>query len=356
MIKEKYQFVDFEYVHVGSLNFDLWGNIKISCTCIRNRSSRNKMACFADKAKVELPHYVIECNTNGYINAGAKIWVSPKCRVPRDVFRNSGYHIVRNIDDAQTIIIPEVNNDYLVYYGNVVVYYPDSGAVGIYTVNRNEGMRLPAYYTDLDEDLKRIKQKMEYRGATILTSDMDKKIAVELIPRIEEWKALLTNQYPQRNYMMELNVPVEYPVNINVETLSLWKRAKDMNMLAKAIVASDWRDYPVTLLYLLTTEQNTINNYGGPQMKLVLDQIHYNKYESAESILQNEMIQPKDWNMLQKFIMAEMGLPENGGYITKDTFCDNDYTDLVQKRYAIKPLYISEPMLFDNLMQAAKKS
>lgn len=356
MISEKYQFADFEYLYVGSLNFDSWGNIRESSSCIRNRSSMNKMACFADKAKVELPHYVIQDNTSWYINAGEKIWVAPKCRVPRDVFRNSGYHLVRNIEDANTIIIPEINNDYLVYYGNLIVSDPARKAVCIYTVNRNEGTRQPAYYKDLNGDFEALKKKFEYRDATILTADFDKKIAVELLPKVEEWKALLTNQYPARKYMMELTVPVEYPVEISVETLSLWKRANDMNMLAKAIVASNWKEYPATLLYLLTTEKDTIHNYGGPQMKLVLDQIHYDKYGDPDDILKDEIIQPKDWNMLQAFIMAELGLPENGGFISKDTYRDNDYTGLIQKRYAVKPLYIKEPMLFDNLIATAEKS
>lgn len=357
MIRDKYHFVDYNRLCIGCLSFNSYGTISESKTYLRNRSSLNKMACFSFTDKDGLPpHRVIETNCSTYINAGVRIWLSPKCRVPRDIFRNSGYKITRDIETADYIIIPEVTYGYPLYYGNFIVFDPHDNTLCIYSVNRQEGLRQQVGFSNPEHDYKTLRDKFEYRGCQVLSESFD-KVTVELLPKIEEWKTLLSNTYPQRKYMMELNVPVDYPIEINVETLSLWKRANDREMLAKAICASNWKECPATVLYLLCNEHQAMNNYGGNAFKLVLDQLHYDKYSEADDILENEVIQPKDWNMLQDFLMAELDLPPEGGFVNPDKMQNaSEYREIIQRRVAVKPLKISEPMSFNNLTSIVRNT
>lgn len=355
MINDKYQFVEYENLVTGTLQFTRYNQIREFRTNLRSRQTLHKVACFGDTPSAALPHYAIANNTAWYINVGVKVWMSPKCRTPRDLVRNSGYKFVRDINDADFIIIPEVPSNLSVFKGNVIVLEKPTRTLCIFSITKEAGISSGA--TELtDEEYKSMKDRFDYRDADILAYCPEKKLPVQLLPKCDEWKALLINQYPGRKYMTELAVPINYPIDINVETLMIWKHANDKNMLAKSIVASNWKEYPVTLLYFLTVEQQNMNVFGGEQMKLVLDQIGWDKYADADDVLENRMIEPKDWNLLQDFIMATLDLPPEGGYIDEDKIRYSDYNDIVRKRVAVKPLKITEPMVFTHLKEIVEKS
>ena len=351
-----YQVIEYDHLYFGSLSFDSHGFVRESISEIRNRPAINKMACFCENPNASYPHYVIESKSSYYINYGEKVWMSPKCRIPRDIVRNSGYKFVRDIDNANVVIVPETTDGYAVYKGNLLAWNNDTQSLYIYTVSRNEGIRDKETLIDAELDLDKIKNRLERHKQTLLTENFSKTISVELLPKCEEWKAILTDRCSKR-FITELRVPLTYPVQISVDTLMLWKRATDMDLLAKAICASDWKDYPACVLYVLC-DHAYISDHGGQQMKLILDQLHWERYSDAEDILEHEVIQPKDWNMLQDFIMAELGLGPEGGFVSEQKYKDIsiDYNNIVRSRIAVKPLKITEPVLFENLTELIAKS
>lgn len=356
MFFNDYRFVEYDRLFIGIIRIDRWGYTKVSYSEIRTRPSINKMACFS-KINTSLPHGVINSTTAWYINHGEKIWVSPKCRIPRDLIRNSGYKCVRDKEDANYIIVPDGSGDYLCYTGNVLGYDVNTNTLYIYTIERSDNSSRKLTEEESAEEYEKIKKRLQYYDSDILTYSPNKTITVELLPKCEEWKELLTNKYPQKRFMSELILPINYPVEINVETLMIWKHSSDYNLLSKAIIASNWKEYPATMLYFLLSEHRSICNYGGPQMKLILDQIHFDRYNYPEEALEKTTIQPKDWNLLQDYIMAKLGLPETGGYVTEKQLKDMyQYDDIMRTRVAIKPLKISEPMNFTNLKEIIAKS
>lgn len=78
-------------------------------------------------------------------------------------------------------------------------------------------------------------------------------------------------------------------------------------------------------------------------------------YDSDESLDANmftrRMITPEDWNLLGRFIMDELKLPEKGGFIAKGL----DYTQerVLRSTFCVAPLFIKEPMMSETI-QAIK--
>ena len=66
-----------------------------------------------------------------------------------------------------------------------------------------------------------------------------------------------------------------------------------------------------------------------------------------ENLFRRREVQPDDWNMLQKFVMSELNLSENGGF--RDNEIDNLTSRIVHHTNCIAPIYIKEPMLTEQI-------
>ena len=92
-------------------------------------------------------------------------------------------------------------------------------------------------------------------------------------------------------------------------------------------------------------------------VKRILDIIGYDDNQSiVNNMFFRRVVQPDDWNMLTKFILNNVGVSEEGGFVTDNTF--NGLDDIEQKvlryRMCVAPFYIKEPMDTETIKIAKK--
>ena len=84
---------------------------------------------------------------------------------------------------------------------------------------------------------------------------------------------------------------------------------------------------------------------GDESVKRLFEEMGYNSEHSWQTnIMTRREVTPEDWNLLNKFIMDELGVPETGGFIDKEIE-DLDYLqrEIIRHRLAVAPQYITEP-------------
>ena len=336
----------------GCLKIDDYNNrVSLSgCEGLR-RETKNKYACYSDidddPPIVSKLHYSSKISR---VTLGAKLYVSSRARISRDTLRNSGYQIVRSPEPADYIVIPDVLGDYYAELKYNILGYQKTAD----TLYALQWKKHPYSKTKsiTEQDIESVEEYLQMRGIDILDMTNEEK-SVTFLPKVEEFFSLLNNELPQKRYVQESMVPVDCPTDINVETLSIWKRMKDLYVLAKAICTSNWQQYPFTVLAFLCIEKENDNmrGYGGMDFKRILDNLHYGYYESLDTIMEGITIAPEDWNMWQSFIFHELGLPETGGLLREKEFnkISSFDQDLLRKRIAIAPLKLNAPIEYNTL-------
>jgi hypothetical protein len=139
----------------------------------------------------------------------------------------------------------------------------------------------------------------------------------------------------------------------------LWERRTDYNLLTKTICASDWKDYPVTLCYLIAKHQSGLAFFVDDKMKFVLDQIGYSKRKSFKDMIAGRVIEPKDWNMLQSYLLDKLGVPDSGGFIATHMLRANGISidsGLLRTKVAVAPLKIDTPQTYENIIAVNNNS
>lgn len=336
--------VHINKIDIGRIRFDCYGNVASKdLSTYRSRAiKKDSLAVLGDKPSDE-----IRRRAYNYALKGEKLYFAKECHIPRDLYRNSGYSIVRDPDKADKIVIPQLQPTILYFLYDVAAYEPASKTIELFSVDRNESNR-DNFSSDLTNDFFNIRCSFG-TGYQFFQTNIENNKKATIYPFCQEYIDILENTYPGRKYIMEKDVNLDYPVTINLETLKLWKRHTDMDMLRKAICASDWREYPVTLCLFLMNEHPFIDIRANEALKFILEQIGFVKDPHYLWTTSPRMVYPKDWNLLQAYIMSELGVPETGGFVNPDTYNNTGYKDLYRSKYAVAPLTITEPILFKNL-------
>ena len=343
---------NYKDIFDGCLKIDDYNNrVSLSgCGGLR-RETKNKYACYSDtEDDPPIVSKLYYSSKISHVALGGKLYVSSKARISRDTLRNSGYQIVRSPESADYIVIPDVLRDFYAELKYNILGYQETAD----TLYALQWKKHPYSKTKsiTEQDIESVESYLQVRGIDILDMSNEEK-SVTFLPKVEEFFSLLNNEFPQKRYIQESMVPVDCPTDINIETLSIWKRMKDLDMLAKAICTSNWQQYPFTVLALLHIEKETNNMriYGGMDFKRILDNLHYDYYESLDSIMKGETIAPEDWNMWQSFLFHELGLPETGGLLSEEEFnkIPSFDQDLLRKRIAIAPMKLNAPIEYSTL-------
>lgn len=345
----------------GTITFNFDGTANIINYEIHRQEVFKKMAFF-DGGLVKYqntPEYLIHrtCAQKQYKAnyEGTKIYIDPKCRTPRDLFRQSKYKIVRNPDDANFFVVPETKKNY--FYMTFNVAGSSCGNLYLYNVIFNSNQLGCSQDERIDDaHFEAIKKAFDERGMTMLTDDPNIKRYCYFIPKYDIYEEILCNERPDRAYCTETYLYIDYPTEINLETLQLWSRysSKDTDALRKAILTSNWKDYPLTMLMFIERKNSDLAFQPDQQFKLVLDTIGYDHYHCINDECSGRMISPEDWKLAQEFIITNIGLPKEGGFISYEDLKKSDNSDLVRRKVAIAPLHINKPMLFDDLLEILK--
>ena len=351
-----WEVLPYKNIYVGSINYSYYSNEVTGAphsSIYMDRRDRNTYACFSKLCR----RRAAACYLDEFLRftwcgvQPQKLYIVPGCKVPRDLYRNSGYSIVREQEKADWIVVPTLRDENTFYYYNIICYDISTDSLYLYTIDKQEEAEDGVLFEKIKEYLLKWNPDLVFYQDNIIYNDA----VVQLIPKQEVYKDILLETYPNRQYCSELSVSLDYPNVINPETLMLWERRDDADLLTKTIVASDWKDYPATLCVFLATEQPFLYMYGNDQFKFVLQQIGYKKHCSARRMIEGRVIEPKDWNMLQSYIMAKMNLDEKGGFVDFVDYNEvSDYQKLFRRKMAVAPIKIDTPMRFENIVATIK--
>ena len=324
----------------------------------------NKMACFNPYSDFDLASELYSNTDAQSVSPGSKLFIAKECKTQRDIFRNSGYSIKLNPNDANVIVVPDiVPKHYHTSTCNLVAMSNDDKylfLVSIQKAGRSIGDNVTAEDVELVKNYLAALRNYKFDD-TRLTS-----IEVWFIPKCKELKDVMldTKECPLTPYIQESLIPINASTNINPETLLYWKNIakQDQELLARTICTSNWRKYPFTVLCFLKTFDVNWNIYGNNDFKNLLRVIGYSPYSSLKYLIGEINIKPEDYDMFQSYIYYLLGLdPEKGGVVTdkalssiKD-YCSSDIKNellyILQNRYAFKPFHLSGTMSGKTVME-----
>lgn len=283
---------------------------------------------------------------------GDTLYVEPKARIFRDLLRNSGYKITRSPEKADAVIIPEPDpSDFCSHDYKLLAYDYENNRLFMCTVNRS-----PRASEDVsEEDIALLLKKMRCLFGEDLEffycSGLKCSFRMTLVPPIESYLDILEDKYPDRIYTSDEYVRFTPTSEINIETLEVWSRITEDDILEKCIAGCDWHKYPYTLHVFLNAEHTyDLRRVTSKSVNMALEFIH----SSTE-----RAIEPEDWNMLQQWVMHKLGLDScEKAWIDMDKYqsLDMNYRSVLRTKVAASPVLIDRPDMCNNIKESVQKS
>mgnify|MGYP007068176097 CR=1 FL=1 len=282
-------------------------------------------------------------------NIGTSLHVCPECSISRDMLRNSGYVIKMKPDGADYIVIPRFESDVPKLHFNVAASCRNT--MLFLTVTR-AGDRVSDSIPDFitDDMICNFLKSLDYDVKYIFRN----RCLCEFVPYVRMFETLLDMPFSNRPVVTEDRVQLIPTSKICVETLDVWKNINDAELLGRLISGSDWENYPVTLCVFLSEYKPYMQWPTSRYFRYVLDSIGYNSNDTLLGMLSQRIVQPDDWDMLQSFIMHDLGVPEAGGYISMNAARRNSLLRFCRSATAVKPSRISTPTLFSEIREKNK--
>ena len=167
-----------------------------------------------------------------------------------------------------------------------------------------------------------------------------------------EYKTILES-YPSTpfKYIVEDDLTLKTSVDIDFETLNIWNKMTDYNMLEKNILMSNWRDYPFTMAHFFYSKfKHFMCSTRSDALKAVMTSVGYD-YTSGSINMNGRMVSPKDWNFLQDFLLQQLGLTSDSGFVDKSA---KEVSGAAKKylrfKTAVAAKRISEPTFVSDLI------
>lgn len=317
---------------------------------------------------------------------GATMFVTPKCKTPRELLRKS-YKITLDRSKADYIVVPDIvknivedtgrmflrldfdnNSKHFTHLLIADVAYQFSNTTLI-VENRSTDAVFDAIKAHFKKYFSRAEnfscQKLwsidfeKYSGKNGYQSDTNVNV-VYYVPDVPEFEDILLGNNPLTpTYVYETCVMYDAPTKITPEALWIWnKMNNDDKVLQRTLASSNWREYPYTMAMFLIDKFGSYYNVSsleGP-MQAMWNQLNVRKvYEQitwrhAEA---NNIISPKDFNMMQDWMFKELGIDGDKGVVSKEDFMK--LPDMLRKfavtRYAIRKINIDKPAVLQELKQ-----
>lgn len=349
MIGNVTNIVTYARIYLGTIEFSYNGTLKPHTTLMGGRNVRNKVAVLS-KGDFKSIREIMENRCRSYVWCGSSLYISSDVKMPRDVIRKS-YAIKREPEKAEYTIIPYLERNLTHFEYDVAFFDESANSLYLYTVERHGTDTVEVSPERKDAIMK------AFPSRVCLSDDVTPQ-HVQLVPICQEYFDLIRKTYPDRKYVFEDKIEIENPpAKFSVENLLLWEKIEESNLLRKTILNSDWRDYPITLCaFLIASDHKYINQCNDLAFKNVMRQIRYDSSFSLIDLIKGTDVTPKDWNLLQEYVLAKCGIREDKGFVDADTYrAAGDLRVLLPKKIAVKAMKINEPMLTDNLVELLNK-
>lgn len=349
MIDNITNIVNYARIYLGTIEFSYNGTLKSHTTLMGGRNVRNKVAVLS-KGDFKSLREILDNKCRSFIWSGSSLYISGDVKMPRDILRKS-YKIKLDPDKAEYTIIPYLERNLTHFEYDVAFFDESANSLYLYTVERHGTDTVEVSQEKKDAIMK------AFPSRVCLSDDVTPQHA-QLVPNCQEYFDLLRETYPGRRYVFEDELEIDNPpAKFSVENLLLWEKIEGGNMMRKTILNSDWKDYPITLCaFLITSDHKYINQCTDLAFKNVMRQIWYDSSFSLLDLIKGTDVTPKDWNLLQEYVMAKCGVREDKAFITADDYqAAGELRVLLPKKIAVKAMKINEPMLVDNLVELLGK-
>ena len=269
-----------------------------------------------------------------------KLYISKKSRISRDMLRAGGYKIVLDPSNADYIVVPYAKSTWvtqvrcnLAAYTNERFIFIDisrpNGDVVKEEIDRIcETVRNSCLFADCDRDSVKF---IYHQGFDL------ENFVIEFVYDVPEYEEIACcNSYDLYKFILDENVFCVVNDKVNVDMLEMISRMGDLNMIEKTVMQTNWQDYPYTIASVLSSSAFFYNS-ASPSFK--------NAYIAMMRYSNNEKpITPEDWDMYQRLLMRECGVPEEGGVVNNNnkivrTTCPN-----CRMAIYLKPFKINRPM------------
>ena len=292
---------------------------------------------------------------------GRAVYISKSSKLPRELVRQTGYKIVLDSDKADFIVIPNVKDfDHASY--SMLAHVKKNNmllAFNVYGDDEYDDSQIDVFKDVIASAISVPQEEIDFYYQPKLA-----RREISLVPKIEEYLYLIENWIDKdvgwSKYVEEDNLYIKPGVEINPETLFVWRSCNDEDVLEKSIIQSDWKRYPITLgIFLLAEKRYFVKSSDRSiPFKMIKESIHFESLSESNGLLPNYAIQPDDWNMLQSWIFAIAGIDGDKGYIPIEKFKDMSgfYRNFLLKRVAVSKDIISDPTDLANKLTFLKNN
>ena len=322
-------------------------------TKYHKREVINKMACYFPYEQGDLVGLLYEATVSCSVPVGGNLYFAKECKTNRDVYRNSGYSIVRDPDKANVVVVPDVRADfYTSLHCSLVAKKESTNELFLVTIGKSGYGHSGITAVDIEAVRDFLTDVKGLTPDKAQSTDID----VWFIPKCDDLCDVMNSVYPSRLYCQENKVPIKAPTNITPETLLFWENMTDMNLLTRTICTSDWREYPFTVMVFLQLKKSmpdsNITAYITTDFRNVINNIGWSYWMDPEyNLNQNRSITPKDYAMLQSYLFAKLGIDERGGVISQKELnrIPRELQELLLFKVALKPQEIPGRLTLSNI-------
>lgn len=362
-----YKAVHFSSIKPGVVRIDNYGGLTVKVYAERTMDVKGRVAYLPLDSDTDAPEVLINKRDRSsvcYPKTGKTLYVCSESKVPRALLRNSDYKITINRENADYVVIPEQTPDEIgVRESNITFIVKSGDKMHIYyfLLEFSWGKDINSVNAQMIEQIKTAIQNRivleENESAEFYYIGNLVKNKIFFVRKCQELEEILTGEINdfglgKNKYQIVLDTKLKIdPTNeISAEMLQIWSKMDDKTMLAKHIINSNWQKYPCTISAFI--RDKSLEYWGGEQMKYVTKSIDYNHYRTYDSFRPNQEIEPEDWNLLQDYLMAKVGLGPEGGF--EKERMDGIFHSVFYAA-CFKPCRISEPTLYQEIEARLKK-
>ena len=351
------QFIEYKKFFRGYINCFADGSVSPSYVKLFfQESSRDTLGKYALYEEDEDSWYTdlqIEyAHTLQIVKPGATLFLSPKSLLSRDHVRNSGYKITIKKDNPDAVIVvPPLETVPRARSASILASCKD--ALLLCNLSQSYIDNDDAISSDIME--KAVGLINDWCRVTCgadadiiaATDRFGEQKTISFVPNVPEYKDILLGTYPKKTYITDLDVPLVPNSTVSVETLEVWKRLNNDSILETSILQSDALEYPFTMCIFLEKEHSCCCYGCSAKFKHFLNQIGFDDRYNREQLV----VTPKDWNMLQKWLMHNLNVEDNGGYVDSSALngVGSDYKPFIRHKYVVAPMFISSPAVVGDL-------
>ena len=337
------KYYTYKKLMTGTISFDYNDIMSVTYRQENRRDYRNKVAYFTESTA--LAHGRIHWKTELSHNPadGLKLYVYPECSISRDIYRKSGYTITRDKTKADVRVVPQILASYPTLSFDFGVYNKDTETLSLlyYDYSCNSISKKTGVPIKLHTD--KIKERFKGDSYELINDDCCLRSIVEFLPDGDAYKDIIDDS--SALYVEEYDVKVTSVTQISLETLKIWKKMS-FELLTQSICNSNWMEYPMTLNMFLSDCGYHFSS--GTQMRGILKQIEFDNYGHTD--FNGWTIQPQDWNLAQEYLCDKLGVPKEGGFSSEPFTGLRSFNSMIRQRLAVKPLYITEPAKYEELI------